>query len=241
MEHIPIEWVMEVPPITRSYTGLILLTSALEYIGMLSPYDCFFSVDKIFSQNQYYRLVTSFLYFGELNFDLLFKVFFITRSLKTLEESVGRTRDFAWFLLVNCVIVLLYSASLNNQHLLGPCLDDVLMYVWSKHEGDMQVGILGIVHFNVVYLPWVYMFFNVLANRGAGLVIQGEPALSVKTVIMELLMRGIVLGHTYYFLNDVLPKIHGEGWNIVRAPWYHSWWSALFATKTEEEENGDGN
>jgi len=47
---------------------------------------------------QYWRLLTTFIYFGPLSLNLLFHIFFIQRYARMLEESAASVAHFAWLL-----------------------------------------------------------------------------------------------------------------------------------------------
>ena len=62
------------------------------------------------------------------------------------------------------------------------------------------MSFLGFFTFNAPYLPWVMLGFSVLLGNG---------------VTMDLI--GIVVGHTYYFLEFVYPVIAEiRGWRLKR-------------------------
>jgi len=128
---------------------------------------------------QYWRLLTPFLYFGPLNLDLLFHVFFQQRYSRLLEESSGRSpAHFAWLLLYASTALLLLSPLLSLPFL-GSGLSSTLVYVWSRRNPDTRLSFLGLLVFTAPYLPWVLMAFSLVLH---GLVPKDEIA-------------GVVVGH----------------------------------------------
>jgi hypothetical protein len=65
------------------------------------------------------------------------------------------------------------------------------------------MNFLGILNFNAPYLPWVLMGFTVLINN---IWPWGD-------------LLGLAVGHLYYFLEDVYPRLPASGGRrILRAP-----------------------
>ena len=104
------QWYYDVPIVTRLWTTAAVLTSVLVQCKFVTPYQLFYSPVSVWQKQQYWRLGTTFLYFGPLSLDFMFHIFFITRYSRDLEESSfrGRTAAFAW-LIVYCAVSLLVS------------------------------------------------------------------------------------------------------------------------------------
>lgn len=210
MDHMPIEWLMEVPPVTRVWSVSIVVLSGLEYVGLLNKLDFYYSIDTVFNKHQYHRLVTSFLYFGELSMDLLLTLFFVVRHSRSVEERFRRKRDFVWFLLIICSMIILYSSFVSNLYLLGSYLNDVLLFLWSRQNSGVQVSFLGFIRLQAIYLPFFYL--------GIGSILKSEG----KIEVFNRYIVGIVVGHVYNYLNESFPKLH-RGLNPVQPIWY--WFS----------------
>ena len=68
---------------------------------------------------------------------------------------------------------------------------------------DVRMNFLGILNFNAPYLPWVMTGFTVLFNNVWP---WGD-------------FLGLAIGHVYYFLEDVYPRMpHSGGRRLLRAP-----------------------
>ena len=69
----------------------------------------------------------------------------------------------------------------------------------------MRMGFFGLIPFNPPYLPWVMLIFSFII---------GNP--------LETDLLGIVIGHMFYFLDHVYPKVAAvRGWSfkrLVRTP-----------------------
>lgn len=168
---------------------------------------------------QYWRLLTTFLYFGPFSLDLLFHVYFLQRYARLLEESSGRSpAKFSWLLLYATVSLLLMSP-LVSMPFLGHPLSSTLVYIWSRRNPDTRLSFLGLLVFTAPYLPWVLMGFS--------LVLHG-------TVPKDELM-GVLIGHFWYFFNDVYPPLH-NGSRPLDPP---SWWTRLFEGRPAEDDTAN--
>lgn len=168
---------------------------------------------------QYWRLITTFLYFGPFSLDLLFHVYFLQRYARLLEESSGRSpAHFSW-LLVYAMISLLLLSPLVSMPFLGHPLSSTLVYIWSRRNPDTRLSFLGLLVFTAPYLPWVLMAFS--------LVLHGSIP---KDEIM-----GVAIGHVWYFFTDVYPPLH-QGSRPFDPP---SWWRWIFEAGTRNNETPD--
>jgi hypothetical protein len=112
---------------------------------------------------QYWRLLSTFVYFGPLSLNLLFHIFFIQRYARMLEESAASVAHFAW-LMAYAVISLLTIAPIANQAFLGTTLSSTLVYIWSRRNPDIRLSFLGLLTFKAPWLPWVLIAFNVVLH-----------------------------------------------------------------------------
>lgn len=71
---------MEIPVISRLYlTGAFLTTTACA-VDLVTPYSLYFNWDLIFSKGQFWRLITTYLFFGAFSIDFLFHMYFLVRG-----------------------------------------------------------------------------------------------------------------------------------------------------------------
>eukprot|EP00978_Attheya_sp_CCMP212_P007411 scaffold17185_cov56-Attheya_sp.AAC.1 len=194
-------WYMEIPVISRLYFTGAFLTTAACAVDMISPYNLYFNWDLIFSQGQVWRLVTTYLFFGMFSVDFMFHMYFLVRYCRLLEEGDfrGRTANFLLFLIFGITMMTLV-APFVSVNFLGSSLTFMMVYVWGRRNTDVRMSFLGVFTFNAPYLPWVMLTFSVLL---------GNP------VTMDVI--GIMVGHTYYFLEYVYPVIADiRGWDVKR-------------------------
>mmetsp|Transcript_19925 Transcript_19925/g.24613 ORF Transcript_19925/g.24613 Transcript_19925/m.24613 type:complete len:242 (+) Transcript_19925:400-1125(+) len=194
-------WYMNIPVISRIYFTSAFLTTAACAVDIISPFSLYFNFNLIFVQGQVWRLLTTFLFFGLFSIDFLFHMYFLVRYCRLLEEGDfrGRTAHFAMLLLFG-IVMMTAVAPFVSVHFLGSSLTFMLVYVWGRRNEDMRMSFLGVFSFNAPYLPWVMLTFSVLL---------GNP------VTIDVI--GIIVGHTYFFLEYVYPVIADiRGWRMKR-------------------------
>ncbi|KAF6223401.1 hypothetical protein HO133_000243 [Letharia lupina] len=202
------QWFYEMPACTRYWTTATIITSVLVQCHVITPFQLFYSFRAVFVKNQYWRLITTFLYFGPLSLDLLFHVFFLQRYSRLLEESSGRSpAQFSWLLVYATTLLLALSPMLSIPFL-GSALSSSLVYIWSRRNPETRLSFLGLLVFTAPYLPWVLMAFSLVLH---GTVPKDE-------------ICGVIVGHIWYFFSDVYPSLHG-GQRPLDAPRF---WRNLF-------------
>ncbi|KAK5730064.1 hypothetical protein LTR17_011468 [Elasticomyces elasticus] len=224
-EGMPLEqWFFEMPIVTRVWTTATVLTGVLVQCQILTPFQLFYSFRAVFHKQQvrarheilddqnadmtqYWRLLTTFIYFGPLSLNLLFHIFFIQRYARMLEESATSVAHFS-YLMTYAVLSLLAIAPISNQAFLGTTLSSTLVYIWSRRNPDVRLSFLGVLTFKAPWLPWVLIAFNV--------VLHGHWPKDE--------LCGIAVGHVWYFFNDIYPSTHG-GHRPMDPP---QWWIRMF-------------
>jgi Derlin-2/3 len=74
-----------------------------------------------------------------------------------------------------------------------------MVYIWARRNPYTRLNFLGLVVFTAPHLPYVLLCFSLLLG---GQVPVGD-------------MLGILVGHIYYFFEDVWPRdpaSHGKKW-----------------------------
>ncbi|KAF2087534.1 putative ER-associated proteolytic system protein Der1 [Saccharata proteae CBS 121410] len=218
------QWFHEIPVCTRWWTTITVLTSVLVQCHVLTPFQLFYSFRAVYYKGQYWRIISTFFYFGPLSLDLMFHVFFLQRYSRLLEEGFGRSpAHFSW-LLAFASLAILCLAPLFSMAFLGTALNSTLVYIWSRKNPDTRLSFLGLFVFKAPYLPWVLALFSVLLH---GTVPKDE-------------ICGIMVGHVWYFLNDVFPPMY-NGFRPLDPPafWVRLWDGRPATEETEEETAAD--
>ncbi|CCI49833.1 unnamed protein product [Albugo candida] len=197
----PLEWYYDIPIISRLYLTGCFLTTALCALDLISPFSLYYNFNLIFYKGQIWRLVSNFLFFGLLSLDFLFHMYFVVRYCRLLEEGSFRNRpaDFVYMLLFGAALMILVAPFIN-VHFLGSSLTFMMVYIWGRRNSEVRMSFLGLFPFTAPYLPWVLLSFSLALGNSA---------------TTDLI--GIIVGHTYYFLEDIYPSIAAiRGWKISR-------------------------
>lgn len=200
-------WYNDLPIVSKLYLTLAIGTTTACFMDVISPLTLYYSYDLILEKHQYWRIFSSFLYFGNFSLDFLFQLFFVGRYCLLLEEGKyrGRTADFIFMIIFGALSMLLLAVSFerfSKIKFLGHPLGFMMTYLWSRCPENLnaRMAFLGVVQFHAPYLPWVLLVFSILIGN------------SIETDLM-----GIIVGHVIYFLEDVYPKIANiRGWSLKK-------------------------
>ena len=78
----------------------------------------------------------------------------------------------------------------------------MMLYMWSRKNPNIELSFLDVFHFRSCFLPY-FMFMLI--------------ALSGYDVTLDLL--GIIAGHFYYFMEDVVPRVpETRSYRALKAP-----------------------
>ncbi|GAB9470956.1 hypothetical protein Gpo141_00008183 [Globisporangium polare] len=195
-------WYYSMPYITRFYLTVCFLSTCLISLGFVNPRSLYLDFDLVWDRFQLWRLPTSFMYLGGFGFPFLMQLMILNNYSSRLEEDPfpsggGPTADYAFMLFFGAV-VLWVIAFFMGLPFLGSSLIFMIVYVWSRRNPTMPVAIWGF-QFEGLYLPWALIAFTVLMG--------GNPMMDG---------FGVVAGHLYYFLLEVLPTT--KGWNLIQTP-----------------------
>uniref|UniRef100_A0A915Q0S7 Histidine kinase/HSP90-like ATPase domain-containing protein n=1 Tax=Setaria digitata TaxID=48799 RepID=A0A915Q0S7_9BILA len=174
----------DMPPVTRIYTTACVLTTLAVF----------------------WRLLTSFCFFGSFGFSFLFNMIFTYRYCMMLEEGSfrGRRADFA-FMFIYGAVFMIVCGTFVHMVFLGQAFTIMLVYVWSRRNPYVRMNFFGVLSFNAPYLPWVLLLFSLLLGNNA---------------IVDFM--GIACGHFYFFLEDVFP-LQQNGFRVLETPHLLKW------------------
>lgn len=188
------QWYHEVPPITKYYTIFTAIVALSLQFKYLKPDQLYYHPDLVFYKGQLWRLFFTFIYFGNFGIDFIFHTVFMMRYFRSLEEGWYRDRkaDFFFLIFFGCLSLILIGPPCGMVFL-GPPLVFMMVYIWGRRNPHLMMSFLGLFTFTAPYLPWVLLGFSLLISKSFPL---GD-------------LVGIIVGHMYYFLEDVLPRTHG--------------------------------
>lgn len=193
------QWYLDVPIVTRIYVTTLVVVALACQLDIVEPFKLYFHWGLIRNEGQWWRLFTSFFYLDRFSFDFVFHTFFLIRYCRMLEEGSfrGSSLDFLWFLffgIFSILIAAIYLTPNASLPLLSSPLSFMLVYLWSRRNHLIRMNFLGVFTFNAPFLPYVLLGFSIFLNN--------------RWPTGDIL--GLVVGHIYYFVQDVLPKIRGS-------------------------------
>eukprot|EP00163_Fabomonas_tropica_P029408 TRINITY_DN6280_c0_g1_i2.p1 TRINITY_DN6280_c0_g1~~TRINITY_DN6280_c0_g1_i2.p1 ORF type:complete len:147 (+),score=21.86 TRINITY_DN6280_c0_g1_i2:156-596(+) len=108
-------------------------------------------------------------------------------------------------MLIFCGICLLGSSFIFNFAMLSHSLMMCILYVWSQRHPHQVVSFMFGLSFKAAYLPWALVIMNMLLGNS-----------------ITLLVVGILVGHIYFFLEDINPAKGGRRW-IWTPQLFYNW------------------
>jgi Derlin-2/3 len=127
----------------------------------------------------------------------------VTSRLSTFCVCVGGgTADYAFCMLLGIGMMLASYPLVLGWFSLPPVFCQNLiyyvLYIWSKRNPTAQANIWGFP-MQGIYLPFAYLMLTVF---------MGNPYLPM--------LHGMIIGHIYYFLVDVIPSVYGK--DFIQTP-----------------------
>lgn len=118
----------------------------------------------------------------------------LLKKIAIASISTGGTADYAFAMLFAAVVTLCSYTFLGRT--LPPlfCRNMIyfVLYIWSRRHPTSQANIWGIP-LKAMYLPFAYLALTIF---------MGNPYFDQ--------LHGMVIGHLYYFLADVVPQVYGK-------------------------------
>lgn len=202
----PAEYYNSLPPVSKAYATLCLLTTTAYQLGLINPYYIYLDYNLVVKQLQIWRLVTNFFFLGPFSINFAIRLLLIARYGVQLERGPfdRRTADFLWMIIFAALSLLAFAiVPALRSAFLGISLVFMLPYIWARAYPNAQVNISGLFTMKGFYLPWAMLALNVIF---------GSPLLPD--------LMGIIVGHLYYFLTELHPRTGGR--NILKTPlWVH--------------------
>ena len=193
----------ESPKITKILILSSFAISILVWSGLISTLDIYLNYTLITKQFQIWRILTTFLYFGEFNLSLVLHMYIFFRDSKILEKKIfhGSSADYLYFILF-CMIFLLCLYPFTKSIFLSSSLNFAMMYYWGRKSKTTNVEFMGVFTFRAPYLSIFYLVLSFLLGY------------SYKELVF-----GIIVGHVYFFGKDILPRIKGvKGVKLLETP-----------------------
>ena len=193
----------ESPKITKILVLSSFGISVLVWSGLINTLDIYLNFYLIFHKYEIWRILTTFLYFGEFNLNLILHMFIFFRDSKILERKIfqGNSADYLYFILF-CMIFLLLLSPITKTLFLSTSLNFAMMYYWGRKSKMTNVEFMGVFTFRAPYLSIFHLMISFLLGY------------EYKELII-----GIIVGHVYFFLKEILPRIKGvKGIKLLETP-----------------------
>lgn len=195
----PQQWYDSLPIITKNWITVAIGTTVLTNFQIIPIMKLYWNFTDVKEGFEVWRLFTPFLYLGPFKFDTVIAMFMLYQYSKQYEGGVmfntgggGGTADYAYMLLLGMLVLLVSGALLGLGVFFGQALIYYVLYIWSKRNPTAQAAIWGIP-MQAMILP-----FALLALKTC----MGNP--------VSEMIHGMVVGHLYYFMVDVVPKVYGK-------------------------------
>ena len=153
------------PKVTTFLTLTCLSISVLTWFEILSPLYLYLNFELIFKKYQFWRLFTSFFYYGDIGLSFIFHMILFFRNSKFLENSVfkGNAADYIFFLLFSITYILIISF-FAGFIFPASSLSFAMTYYWGRKSKNVVVQFMGIFNLRAPYLPWFYLIFSFLLD-----------------------------------------------------------------------------
>ena len=186
-----VTWYLNLPVVTRTYVTACCLTAAAITFHVVEPIKLYLNFDRIVARHEYWRLVTTFIFFGSLNGNFFFHMHYLCNYFSRLENQCYRTRPVSFLvMLFSGAVLMIFAAYFLNILFLSSTMILYVLYVWCRRNPHEQLSIFGVLTVSAPYLPYLFILIS----------------LTMKQPVQDELL-GIVVGHTFWFVTDVAPKI----------------------------------
>lgn len=201
----PEDWFKSLPAITKSYFVAAVGTTLLISIGAISPKLLYLDFDLVFSHFQVWRIITCFFFFGTFGMPFVFNIVLLVRYFGKLETEHfvfpdrGRsTADMVSLCSFGVTLMMIVAYVVGDLYFLGPSLVFMILYIWSRKDPHRAIDFWGF-SLQAWHLPFVLLAMSVVLGNSP-----------VADII------GILVGHLYHFLVDIVPKVYHK--ELLRTP-----------------------
>ena len=199
------QWYADIPIVTKIlFTGTFLM-GCLVTFGMVTPDSVFLIWPFVTKDFEFWRLFTNFFFTDKFSFNFVMHLYILYENSLRYERNPydtgagGTSADYLFMILIAMPMIWMFDY-FNNGFCYSDSLLYIIMYVWSRREPESQLNIFGF-KFQSVYLPWVYIAIRLLMGG---------------SIMMPII--GIIIGHSYFFLIEVLPGQQPSLGSIIRTP-----------------------
>ncbi|GAB0497548.1 hypothetical protein MMPV_008883 [Pyropia vietnamensis] len=190
-------WLADIPPVTRYLMLGTFAVTCGSGLGVVSPSVFILNWTAVFGKFHVWRPLFTLLHQQRLNFNFLLKMLYLYQYSRQLELGAygGNTADYVGALLY-VALGLLLSTVLFPFHVLGPALISAIVHIWGRHNPTLPVSLYGFVSIPAGYLSFALVALSFLIN---------DAQVDWQGIV------GIVVGHAYFFMDQIYPTLPGRG------------------------------
>jgi Derlin-2/3 len=177
------------PPVTQAYVGSSIAITIFSFVfnGNRWPNILHFDWGKI-ATGEIWRVVTAFLYFGQLDIFFPLTMQFVWQHMTQLEKlNYKNPEDFVVMVMFGgSTLIALYTVLGISTKFLGHNLATYLVYIWSRVFEGTDVNFMDLFTLKSELLPWFFCAQTMLLE-------QDVPWAD---------LIGIFVGHLYHYLKQ---------------------------------------
>lgn len=191
------QWYFGIPLVTRVFLTLSVAVSIAVSYDVVTPLNLIYSPTLVFQEKQYWRLITSLVFFDKMSISCFFHLHFLYMFSRRLEEHfyLGNSLQYLYTLVRGAAALMALSSFVHMPFPSGP-LVMMILYLWSRRYPDEQMSLYFVFTVNAPYLPLMMLAISYAMS--------GE---SIHHLYVDL--AGMLVGHVLWYFSDVFPKIAG--------------------------------
>eukprot|EP00755_Sulcionema_specki_P022268 Sspe_Gene.76103::Locus_47551_Transcript_2_2_Confidence_0.750_Length_873::g.76103::m.76103/K13989/DERL2_3; Derlin-2/3 len=192
-------WWNSLKPVTKFSICACLFLTITASLDMIHMQHYFLIWPRIFQLGEIWRLPTSLFFLGRFGLPFMFNFAFFIIYQKRLEEETfdGRIADHVWMMVIISIPLFLLGYYFE-MFLVSFSFSMSIVWVWCKKNESAMLSFYGFA-FKAATFPWILTLIHLLMGGG---------------LIQDVV--GILAGHVYVFLKDILPNTHGI--NLAKTP-----------------------
>ncbi|ORC85997.1 uncharacterized protein TM35_000311830 [Trypanosoma theileri] len=184
-------WLKNLPPITQYVLGIAVLLTVISSFEVIDI-ERLLLTQKVITRMELWRPFTSAFFLGKFSFNWPFSLAILVMYSNYNEkfDYDGKSGDYLWMWLFMITAVTVLGL-LIPLYITSSALMMGLCWVFCKRHPEMRMT-LFVFEFRANTFPWVLLVFHVIMGGGF-----------VEDIV------GIIIGHLYYFVKDILPETQG--------------------------------
>lgn len=192
-------WWETLGPVTKfTLVTSVGVTAAISF-GLVNPSYIVADFNATIFKLQLWRIITASYCLGKFSFPWLMALAMLVTYVKYHEETEfkGRRADFVWMLSL-IILFLTVCSWLLALPIVSFGFTMALCWIFCKRNPAAKMS-LYFFEFNANVFPWALMAFHVVLGQ---------------SIVDDIV--GIIAGHGFLFLKDMLPKTHGR--DVIPTP-----------------------